>query len=80
MNGNSKYGIDVDVESLGEGSEVELNQEAHNANTAGQTNGVAQNGWNGDGIQVKTDVEMRIEDVRREIEKESMRMHSGQGH
>ncbi len=26
MNGNSKYGVEVDVESVGEGSEVDLNQ------------------------------------------------------
>ncbi len=85
MNGHSKYGLDVDVESLGEGSEVELNQKgigmAHDGNGAGQTNGVAQgHAWDGEGIQVKTDVELRIEEVRREIEKETVKVQSRQGH
>jgi hypothetical protein len=83
MNGNSKYGVEVDVESLGEGSEVELNQRAigmaHGGNGVIEGNSKGQSDlWNGEGIQVKTDVELRIENVRREIEKETVRVQSRQ--
>jgi hypothetical protein len=77
MNGNSKYGVEVDVESVGEGSEVELNQRAIGmANGGNGGEGHAQGSrdpWNGEGIQVKTDVELRIEE-----EKETVRIQSRQ--
>jgi hypothetical protein len=81
MNGNSKYGVDVDVESVGEGSEVELNQKGIGMAHGGQSPGVGEgDGWNGEGIQVKTDVQLKIEEVRREIEKETVKVQSRQGH
>ena len=62
-----KSGNEVDVESVGEtGSEVELNLK----NKAER--GTAD--WQGDGIQVKTDVDLRIEEIRQGIETESRRM------
>jgi len=70
MNGNSKYGVEVDVESVGEGSEVEFNQKGHTQDS--------RDPWNGEGIQVKTDVELRIQEVRRQIEKETVKVQSRQ--
>jgi hypothetical protein len=74
MNGNSKYGVDVDIESVGEGSEVELNQRAATIGMAHGGNGTMPGeAWNGEGIQVKTDVDLKIERVRKEIEIETAR-------
>ncbi|KAN0092112.1 hypothetical protein V8E51_017959 [Hyaloscypha variabilis] len=78
MNGNSKYGIEVDVESVGEGSEVEFNTAAKIA-MARAGNGMAHgpaDTWDGEGIQVKTDVDLKIERVRKEIEIETARNYS----
>lgn len=78
MNGNSKYGIEVDVESVGEGSEVEFNTAAKIA-MARAGNGMAHGSadtWDGEGIQVKTDVDLKIERVRKEIEIETARSYS----
>lgn len=62
-----KSGNEVDVESVGEtGSEVELNLK----NKAER--GTAD--WKGDGIQVKTDVDLKIEEIRQGIETESRRI------
>jgi hypothetical protein len=61
-----KTGNDVDVESVGEsGSEVELNLKTK----AGR--GTAD--WKGEGIQVKTDVDLKIEEIRQGIESEVRR-------
>lgn len=57
-----KSATDVDVESLG--SEVELNKAKAERGTAD---------WKGDGIQVKTDVDLRIEEIRQGIETEVRR-------
>jgi hypothetical protein len=60
---------EVDVES---GSEIELNTKIRG--------GINENperdsdAWEGQGIKVKTDVDLRIEEVRSEIEKETMRV------
>ncbi len=62
-----KYGNVVDVESVGKtGSEVELNQVKGGKKEERRDNG----DWQGDGIQVKTDVDLRIEEVRMGIEAE----------
>ena len=61
--------VDVDVES---GSEIELNTKIR-----GGMNEKAirdNDTWEGQGIKVKTDVDLRIEEVRTEIEKETMRV------
>jgi hypothetical protein len=60
---------EVDVES---GSEIELNTKIR-----GGMNENAEkdsDAWEGQGIKVKTDVDLRIEEVRSEIEKETMRV------
>lgn len=58
-----KYGNEIDVESVGEtGSEIELNKTNGGKKETGD--------WQGDGIQVKTDVDLKIEEVRRGIEAE----------
>ena len=57
---------DADVESVGEsGSEIELNLK--NKVEKGTPD------WKGDGIQVKTDVDLRIEEIRQGIESEVRR-------
>ena len=61
-----KSGNDVDIESVGDGSEVELNLK--NKAERGTPN------WAGDGIQVKTDVDLKIEEIRQGIETEARRM------
>jgi hypothetical protein len=81
MNGRSKYGADVDVESLGEGSDLELNRTAASVGMAHGGNGSSHDKelgdtWNGEGIQVKTDVDLKIERVRKEIEIETARNSS----
>jgi len=79
MNGKSKYGAEVDIESVGEGSEVELNQGVAAIGIAHGGSGTmhaSSDTWNGEGIQVKTDVDLRIERVRREIEIETVRSQS----
>jgi hypothetical protein len=79
MNGKPKYGVEVDVESVGEGSEVELNQRVAAIGMAHGGNGAmhaSSDTWNGEGIQVKTDVDLRIEMVRREIEIETVKSQS----
>jgi hypothetical protein len=79
MNGKSKYGAEVDIESVGEGSEVELNQGVAAIGMAHGGSGTmhaSSDTWNGEGIQVKTDVDLRIERVRREIEIETVRSQS----
>jgi hypothetical protein len=57
-----KSANDADVESLG--SEVELNKGKAERGTAD---------WKGEGIQVKTDVDLRIEEIRQGIETEVRR-------
>ena len=65
-----KNGLDVDVESMGEsGSEIELNSKG--SGKGGE--------WMGEGIQVKTDVDLRIEEVRQGIEREVQRQNTGGG-
>jgi hypothetical protein len=79
MDGKSKYGVDVDIESVGEGSEVELNQSVAAIGMAHGGNGTTQthtDTWNGEGIQVKTDIDLKIEKVRREIEIETAKTQS----
>lgn len=81
MNGRSKYGADVDIESLGEASDLELNRTAASVGMAHGGNGVPYDKelgdtWNGEGIQVKTDVDLKIERVRKEIEIETVRNQS----
>jgi hypothetical protein len=77
MNGHSKYGVDVDIESVGGGSEVELNQRAAIIGMAHGGDGtIPGDTWNGEGIQVKTDVDLKIERVRKEIEIETARNQS----
>lgn len=64
---------------MGEGSEVELNHRpgvvgmAHSGD--GTTHAPTET-WNGEGIQVKTDVDLKIERVRKEIEIETARSQS----
>jgi hypothetical protein len=68
----NKSGHDGDLESIGEsGSDVELNLK--NKAERGTLD------WNGDGIQVKTDVDLRIEEVRHGIEKEVRRTQERAG-
>lgn len=62
-----KSATDVDVESLG--SEAELNNKARAER--GTTD------WKGEGIQVKTDVDLKIEAVRQGIENEARRAQPG---
>lgn len=81
MNGRSKYGADVDIESLGEASDLELNRTAPSVGMAHGGNGATHDKemgdtWNGEGIQVKTDVDLKIERVRKEIEIETARNQS----
>jgi len=76
MKGNSKYGVEVDVESVGEGSEVEFNTAAAIGTAHGGATPMPAHTWDGEGIQVKTDVDLKIERVRKEIEIESARSQS----
>ena len=59
-----KSATDGDGESLG--SEVELNKAKAQRGTPD---------WTGEGIQVKTDVDLRIEEIRQGIETEVRRTH-----
>ena len=55
-----KYGNEIDIESVGETeSETELNKTNGGKKEAGESQG--------DGIQVKTDVDLRIEEVGGEL-------------
>jgi hypothetical protein len=77
MNGKSKGGEDIDIESFGEGSEIELNRRGGEIGMA--HDGTAQTPketWNGEGIQVKTDFDLTIERVRKEIEVENAKSKS----
>lgn len=63
---NNRSVNDHDLDSIGEsGSDVELN--LRNKAERGTSD------WNGEGIQVKTDVDLRIEEVRNGIEREVKR-------
>jgi hypothetical protein len=64
-----KNGIEVDGESVVEsGSEIELNATRNKKDE-----------WKGEGIQVTTDVDLRIEEVRQGIEREVQRQNVGTG-
>ncbi|KUJ18951.1 uncharacterized protein LY89DRAFT_667995 [Mollisia scopiformis] len=70
--------LDVDVESVGEsGSEIELNVKnkgSSNAEVASGGHSSKDGGFLGGGINVRTDVDLRIEEVRAEIAKETLKV------
>ncbi|CZR55842.1 uncharacterized protein PAC_05730 [Phialocephala subalpina] len=70
-------GLDVDVESVGEsGSEIELNVKGNGSSSAEVASGEhgSENSHAGNGINVRTEVDLRIEQVRAEIEKETAKI------
>lgn len=79
MNGTSKYGTEIDLESVGEGSEVELKQKVAAigmAHGGDGTSHASEDTWKGEGIQVQTDFQLTIQRVRNEIEIEHARRKS----
>lgn len=67
-----------DVESVGDGSEIELNVKSKGTiNTEVESGGhlkAGEEGFGAGGINVRTDVDLRIEEVRMEIERESKKV------
>jgi hypothetical protein len=69
-----------DLESVGDGSEIELNVKSKGSSNAEVASSghltVSEGGFGGEGINVRTDVDLRIEEVRMEIERETKKVQA----
>lgn len=69
-----------DLESVGDGSEIELNVKGKGSSNAEVASSghlaVSEGGFGGKGINVRTDVDLRIEEVRNEIERETRKVQA----
>lgn len=79
MDRENGKGLEADIESVGEsGSEIELNVKGKGTNNvqvgSGNKNGDFSSHSGTSGITVRTDVDLRIEEVRAEIERETLKV------